>query len=229
MTLHSTNLSRDPELEGSITRTHFWSSQKSLYQTSAKRILETSLILLCLPVVLPLIGLLALLTACDGHSPFYRQKRVGLDGRFFQMWKLRTMVPNADRLLAEHLKSDPKAKAEWETTQKLKNDPRITRIGAVLRRTSLDELPQLLNVVKGDMAIVGPRPMMVEQLPLYPGHGYFYVRPGITGLWQVTDRNNCRFSERAYYDDKYSRDVTLSADLKIMLKTVTVMMRGTGY
>ncbi len=200
-----------------------------LYKDVVKPCLDVALVVLAGAIALPFIAVLAALVATDGHTPFYSQKRIGRNGRIFRMWKLRTMVPNADQLLKAHLDENPEAKAEWDATQKLKNDPRITRVGRLLRKTSMDELPQLLNVLCGEMSLVGPRPMMVNQRSLYPGLGYFRVRPGITGLWQVSDRNECDFHERATYDDLYDREVSLTTDVSVIVKTFQVVLRGTGY
>ena len=148
-----------------------------LYRRTFKRWLDTALILLSAPFVLPVILLLALLVRRDGGPAFYVQDRVGLDGRTFRLWKLRSMVVDADQRLAEHLAADPALRAEWDKAQKLKRDPRITAVGRLLRKTSLDELPQLWNVLKGDMSLVGPRPMMPEQRALYPGPGLLRHAP----------------------------------------------------
>ena len=228
MTLHLTNLSGDAELDGQIVRPAL-PDEGSVYRNGIKRILDTLVILAAAPVVLPLVLVIAMLVALDGRNPFYAQQRIGRDGRVFRMWKLRTMVPDAHQMLEEYLKTNAEARIEWNTTQKLKKDPRITRIGALLRKTSVDELPQLWNVLWGDMSLVGPRPMMVEPRDLYDGHGYFRCRPGITGLWQVSDRNDCRFCDRVHYDDRYAATVSFTGDLRIMLRTVGVMLRGTGY
>ena len=228
MTLHLTNLSRDAELDGQIVHPAL-PAEGSPYRNGFKRILDTVVILAAAPVVLPMVLVIAMLVALDGRSPFYAQQRIGRDGRVFRMWKLRTMVPDAHQMLEEYLMTNAEARVEWNTTQKLKKDPRITRIGALLRKTSVDELPQLWNVLWGDMSLVGPRPMMVEQRDLYDGHGYFRVRPGITGLWQVSDRNDCNFADRAYYDDQYNAELSFTGDLRIMFRTVGVMLRGTGY
>ncbi len=201
----------------------------SVYRTGFKRLLETLFILAALPIVLPTVLVLALFVASDGYSPFYSQKRVGRGGRIFRMWKLRTMVPNADALLDAYLARDPAAKHEWDTTQKLKDDPRITAVGRALRKTSLDELPQLWSVLTGDMALVGPRPMMVDQQSLYHGQSYYRLRPGITGPWQISDRNACEFRDRVRYDDQYDREVSLATDVGILVRTVMVVIRGTGY
>ena len=203
--------------------------QVGVYRTGVKRALDIVLIVAALPFVVPLLALMALAVMMDGHSPFYRQERVGRNGRIFNLLKIRTMVPDAKAALEDYLAQDPAARAEWDETQKLKNDPRITRVGAVLRKTSLDELPQLWNVLKGDMSIVGPRPMMPEQRALYPGHAYYELRPGITGAWQVSDRNECSFAGRAKFDLDYYNDLSFVTDCSILLCTVAVVVRGTGY
>lgn len=202
---------------------------RGLYRSSVKRALDLFLILVTAPLTVPVIVVLAALVALEGGKPFYTQFRVGRNGKLFRMWKLRSMVQDADTRLAAHLASDPAAQVEWETTQKLKNDPRITRFGRLLRKTSLDELPQLFNVLNGSMSLVGPRPMMVGQQCLYDGRAYYNLRPGITGLWQISDRNDCNFSDRARFDNTYHRDVSLMTDLRILFRTVSVVLRGTGY
>ncbi len=134
----------------------------------------------------------------DGGSPFYRQTRVGRGGASLHHVEAALDGSWAEAKLASHLDADPAARAECgHTTQKLKNDPRITPFGQFLRRSSLDELPQLWNVLKGDMSLVGPRPMMPDQAPLYPGEAYYALRPGITGLWQVSERNATAFAPTA--------------------------------
>jgi lipopolysaccharide/colanic/teichoic acid biosynthesis glycosyltransferase len=198
------------------------------YARGAKRLLDVVAVLLALPLVLPLIAVLALIVAADGASPFYVQRRLGRGGRSFRMWKLRTMVPEADQALARHLAHDPAARAEWAVRQKLSNDPRITRVGRLLRKSSLDELPQLLNVLLGDMSLVGPRPMMPHQAPLYPGRAYYALRPGITGPWQVSDRNACSFADRAAFDAEYRQTLSFLGDLRLLSATVRAVLRGTG-
>ena len=187
-----------------------------LYTGIGKRFLDMMVVLLTAPVTVPLMLLTAFLVALDGGSPIYVQKRIGRNGRIFSMFKFRTMVPNADARLSAYLSEHPQARAEWNHSQKLRHDPRVTRIGAYLRKSSLDELPQLLNVFWGEMSVIGPRPMMVEQENMYPGRAYYWMRPGITGLWQVTERNNSAFSDRAHYDDKYFYNMTFVNDCKIM-------------
>ena len=201
----------------------------SPYRGGLKRALDTLAILLSLPVVLPAILLLALVVMRDGSAPFYRQTRIGRGGRLYTMWKLRTMVADAESRLETHLATDPRARNEWDTAQKLKTDPRITPFGRFLRKSSFDELPQLWNVLKGDMSLVGPRPMMPEQAALYPGEAYYTLRPGITGLWQVSERNATTFADRAHYDARYEQDLSLATDLRILMATVRVVLRGTGY
>lgn len=199
------------------------------YRNIGKRVLDTAFVLMALPIALPIMLIMALLVAKDGHNPFYGQTRVGRGGRKFTMWKLRTMVPNAQARLEGYLASNKLARLEWDEHQKLKNDPRITPVGHILRKTSLDELPQLFNVLTGDMSLVGPRPMMPDQQKLYPGRAYYDLRPGITGSWQVSERNGCSFAGRADFDTSYSRNVSLKTDMGILCATVGVVLGGTGY
>lgn len=201
----------------------------NLYTTVLKRVFDITLIVLAAPITAPVILLMAMLAAIDGHNPFFWQKRVGRNGREFWILKMRTMVPNAEGLLAQHLEADPEARAEWDATQKLKRDPRITFAGRILRKTSLDELPQLWNVLVGDMSLVGPRPILPSQRALYPGSAYYTVRPGITGPWQVSARNECEFKGRAKYDAVYARKVSFGMDVALLARTVTTVLRGTGY
>jgi lipopolysaccharide/colanic/teichoic acid biosynthesis glycosyltransferase len=204
-------------------------SPLALYERGGKRLLDLLLVLLALPVWLPLVVICAVAVAVDGGQPFYTQARVGRHGRRFRIVKLRTMVPDAEARLAELLATDPAAAAEWNRTQKLRRDPRITRIGAVLRRTSLDELPQFLNVLMGSMSLVGPRPMMPGQESIYPGSRYYAMRPGVSGFWQVSNRNECRFRDRARYDDAYWAALSLRTDLTILVRTVRTVLRATGF
>lgn len=204
-------------------------SRPGFYRKRVKRIGDIVLTLLMVPFAVPIIALMALLVLLDGHNPFYSQLRLGYKGQTFRMWKLRSMVYNADDLLEAYLAENPAARTEWDTTQKLKRDPRITFVGRVLRKTSMDELPQLLNVLNGTMSLVGPRPMMVCQQESYPGTAYYNLRPGVTGMWQVSDRNQSEFTARADFDDLYEREVSLKTDIQILLRTVKVVLRGTGY
>jgi lipopolysaccharide/colanic/teichoic acid biosynthesis glycosyltransferase len=195
---------------------------------AVKRGLDLIAVLLAAPLWVPLVAALALLARRDGGPAFYAQRRVGLNGRVFLLWKLRSMVPDADARLERYLAADPRARAEWDATQKLRTDPRVTPIGRFLRKYSLDELPQLWNVLVGDMSLVGPRPMFPAQQPLYPGTAYYRLRPGLTGLWQISERNNVSFAERARYDDRYAECISLRTDLAVLVGTVGVVFRGTG-
>lgn len=229
MTLHVPNLSTDVRAELHASPLPFRRVPKGPYGRFFKRGMDITLVLLSAPVVLPVILLLALAIALTGNMPFYTQLRVGRGGAPFRMWKLRTMVKNADQHLEAYLQKNPDARREWDSTQKLKNDPRITPFGKLLRKTSIDELPQLFNVLNGTMSLVGPRPMMVGQEQYYDGHAYYEMRPGITGLWQVSDRNDCSFQGRVDYDTAYGRQVSLKTDLGILFKTVGVVWRATGH
>lgn len=199
-----------------------------IYGNGGKRMLDLILVLIGGVVFLPLILILAALVRLDGSSAIYRQPRIGKNGRIFLLWKLRSMVPDADAALERYLASDAAARAEWDRSQKLRHDPRLTRIGATLRRYSLDELPQLWNVLMGDMSLVGPRPMMPSQRTLYPGTAYYDFRPGLTGLWQISARNDCSFADRASYDNRYAQEISLATDVRILACTVSVVLRGTG-
>ncbi len=201
-----------------------------LYRKHGKRLLDVAFVLATAPLTLSITLLCALALWIEGGQPFYRQTRLGANGKTFRIFKLRTMGQNAEQDLKTLLVKDEALREEWETTQKLKNDPRITRVGALLRSTSLDEMPQFLNVLKGEMSVVGPRPMMPDQLPLYPDpSSYFALRPGITGEWQVSDRNETSFAHRSTIDTRYDHSLTLIGDLKIIAKTIGVIMRRTGY
>jgi lipopolysaccharide/colanic/teichoic acid biosynthesis glycosyltransferase len=165
----------------------------------------------------------------EGGNPFYRQDRLGRNGKRFSILKLRTMVRDADAVLEDYLARDPEMRREWDEKQKIINDPRVTRVGGLLRATSLDELPQLWNVFTGDMSLIGPRPMMPDQLSMYgdPAH-YFALRPGVTGLWQISARNGNRFSFRNEVDAEYDKTLSITGDIAIIFKTVGVMLRRTG-
>ncbi len=203
---------------------------RGVYAGFVKRLFDIFFVLLALPAAVPIILICALALRIEGGRAFYTQPRLGRGGRRFSIYKLRTMVPDADAKLERLLRENAALRAEWESTQKLKKDPRITIVGDFLRKTSLDELPQLWNVLVGDMSIVGPRPMLPQQLPLYRlPEAYFSLRPGITGLWQVSARNEKGFDYRADMDAEYCNELGLVADLSILLQTVGVVLRRTGY
>lgn len=199
------------------------------YGRFVKRGFDILVVLLAAPVVLLVVLLFGLVISLDGGPAFYYQNRVGQGGRVFRIWKLRSMVIDADARLAEYLAKNPAARAEWETTQKLKTDPRITGVGRLIRKISFDELPQLWNVLKGDMSLVGPRPMLPDQTALYPGRAYYTLRPGLTGFWQVSGRNETSFAGRAAYDTHYANRISFVTDLLVLFATVRVVLRGTGY
>lgn len=198
------------------------------YDVVVKRALDVILVLAVALPLLPLLCVLFFVVRRDAGPAFYSQYRVGRNGRLFRLWKFRTMQQDAKARLAQYLAENPEAAVEWHRDQKLRSDPRITVPGRILRKYSLDELPQLWNVLIGDMSIVGPRPIMPEQREAYPGQGYYLLRPGLTGLWQVSDRNKTSFAARAAYDDRYLGCISLATDLSVMLRTVKVVIRGTG-
>mgnify|MGYP003381865139 FL=1 len=194
-----------------------------------KRPLDVLAVLIGSIIVVPVVIVLALVVMTDGGNPFYTSDRVGRGGRTFRMVKLRTMVHDAERRLEGYLAQNPEARIEWDQTQKLKYDPRVTMLGRFLRKSSLDELPQLWNVLTGDMSLVGPRPMMPEQREIYAGQAYYALRPGLTGLWQISDRNNCTFAKRAEFDTEYERCLSFRTDLVVLFRTVGAVAHGTGY
>ena len=195
-----------------------------------KRTVEVLLAIGMLIALLPLFLIFALIIRVDGGPTFYGQVRVGRGGRPFRCLKFRSMVHNADKVLADLLARDPEAALEWANDFKLKNDPRITRLGRFLRSSSLDELPQLLNVLRGDMSFVGPRPIVEAEIERYREDIdlYYLVRPGITGLWQVSGRNDVSYDERVALDARYVLNWSLKFDLMIMLKTLPAVLRKSG-
>ena len=202
---------------------------EGLYRSLFKRALDLlAVAILAIPVSLVVL-FFAALVALDGKAPFYIQKRIGREGRIFKMVKLRSMVPNAKAKLDAYLAENPAEAREWEEKQKLLNDPRITPIGHLIRKTSMDELPQLWNVLIGDMSLVGPRPIMVDQKAIYPSSAYYDLRPGITGPWQVSSRNESSFAERAQFDAGYLKDLSFASDARIMMKTVGVVLAANGH
>ncbi|MDG2953757.1 undecaprenyl-phosphate galactose phosphotransferase WbaP [Bisgaard Taxon 10/6] len=166
----------------------------------------------------------------DGGNAIYGHPRIGRNGRTFKCLKFRSMVVNSKEVLEELLAKDPEARAEWEKDFKLKNDPRITKIGAFIRKTSLDELPQLFNVLKGEMSLVGPRPIVKEELERYQEDVDYYLmaKPGMTGLWQVSGRNDVDYDTRVYFDSWYVKNWSLWNDIAILFKTVNVVLNRDG-
>jgi exopolysaccharide production protein ExoY len=181
-------------------------------------------------VFFPLILAVAVLLRREGGPIIFRHRRVGRNGKAFDCLKFRSMVPDADRVLRDLLERHPELKAEWLRDHKLRDDPRVTAVGRFLRRTSLDELPQLWNVIRGDMSLVGPRPVVREELMRYGRCApvYLSTRPGITGLWQVTGRNDTNYRRRVVMDVYYVRRQNLLLDLYILMKTTHVVLGGDG-
>jgi exopolysaccharide production protein ExoY len=195
-----------------------------------KRVLDILGALLLGIVFFPLILAVTVLLRREGGPIIFRHRRIGRNGETFDCLKFRSMVPNADRVLRDLLELHPQLKAEWLRDHKLRDDPRITAIGRFLRRTSLDELPQLWNVIRGEMSLVGPRPVVREELLRYGRHLHRYLaaKPGITGLWQVTGRNDTDYRRRVVLDVYYVRRQTIILDLYILLKTTQVVLGGSG-
>ncbi len=228
MTVHLRQPLPSARIETLVDEAVFAGGGITLYRDVFKRGLDVLLVLLAALPVLLIVGIFGALISRDGHSPFYFQKRLGRNGRAFRIWKLRSMVPDADTKLQTYLDENPAARAEWDLTQKLRHDPRITAVGKLIRKTSIDELPQLWNVLVGDMSLVGPRPMMPCQKELYPGTAYYAMRPGITGYWQVSIRNESSFAQRSGFDTAYLQQLSFLNDLRVLFKTVRVVLRGTG-
>lgn len=203
-------------------------ARSSRYRNFGKRTLDLALVLLTVPMTVPVVAILVLVILLTGQSPFYVQKRLGLHGKIFNIWKLRTMMPNAEARLETYLSNNPDARVEWDKKQKLANDPRVTAFGVFLRKSSLDELPQLFNVFNGTMSLIGPRPMIPEQRGDYEGNAYYKMRPGMSGLWQISDRSDGDFCGRVRYDEIYYRELSFGTDIHILVQTVGVVMRGTG-
>lgn len=201
-----------------------------LYLNYGKRITDLALALLMLPVLAPVIGILYLLTRRDGGPGFFGHRRIGKDGKVFKCWKIRTMVVGAEAKLQEHLRNNPAAAAEWARDFKLENDPRITRLGNFLRKTSLDELPQLWNVIKGEMSFVGPRPIIRTEMRKYAGYQWAYLamKPGVTGVWQVSGRNDVDYDERVAMDVEYLSQSGFAFDLSVIVKTAGAVLNRTG-
>jgi Undecaprenyl-phosphate galactose phosphotransferase WbaP len=197
-----------------------------------KLLIDLLVVVLTAPVWVPLAAILAVLIWLDDrHNPFYGQERLGHHGKLFKTWKFRTMVPDAERVLEEALESDRSLKEEWDFDCKLQNDPRITRMGRFLRRTSLDELPQLLNIFLGEMSLVGPRPLPKyhhEQLPDSVRRLRDSVRPGITGLWQVSGRSATGTDGMIRWDTYYVRNWSVWLDVVIIIRTFRVIFSREG-
>ncbi len=186
---------------------------------------------LLLVFVAPLFLMVAVAIAAQRTGPvFFRQTRIGRRGRTFQVIKFRTMVPDAEQKLALYLAQNPQAAAEWGADHKLRHDPRTTEFGRFLRRSSVDELPQLINVIWGDMSLVGPRPSVAAEIPRYGRHfaAYTSVKPGLTGRWQVSGRNDVAYSRRVRMDAAYARSRCVALDVKILFMTIPAVLKRRG-
>ena len=195
-----------------------------------KRLFDILCSLCIIAVLSPLLIYISIKVRKDGGSSIYGHSRIGRNGKPFKCLKFRSMVINSGEVLEELLSVDEEAKLEWEATYKLKSDPRVTEIGKFLRRTSLDELPQLFNVLKGEMSLVGPRPIITEELERYSGEVDYYLlsKPGMTGLWQVSGRSDLEYSTRVYLDTWYVKNWSMWNDIAILFKTVQVVLKRDG-
>jgi exopolysaccharide production protein ExoY len=199
--------------------------------STSKRLVDIVLALSGIVLLAPLLIICYFATILSSSGPaLFRHKRVGFNGKPFYCLKFRTMVTDAPERLRLLLETDPSAAAEWVATRKLKNDPRVTAIGAILRKSSLDELPQLFNVLRGEMSIVGPRPITDEELERYATSvgSYLACRPGITGLWQVSGRSNTTYSKRVACDTFYARNWSPALDAKIIVVTIPSLLLTDG-
>jgi Undecaprenyl-phosphate galactose phosphotransferase WbaP len=196
-----------------------------------KRSADVILVMLMLPVLWPVFLLVMGLLMLSSPGPvFYSHRRIRRNGGFFSMWKFRTMCVNSAEVLEEYLAKHPEARAEWNETHKLLDDPRITRYGSILRRYSLDELPQLWNVLRGEMTLVGPRPIVAAEVEKYGDSfgSYCRVKPGLTGLWQISGRNLLTYSERVALDCRYAQHWSLWSDFVILTKTILAVLKQEG-
>ena len=213
-------------------RTRSAASPESLFRYRViKRALDILLVLLAAPLWLPLMGAIAAAVRMSSPGPiFFSHRRIRRHGEFFSMWKFRTMCVNSAEVLEAYLHAHPDARAEWLTSHKLKQDPRVTQVGLFLRRTSLDELPQLWNVLTGSMSLVGPRPIVAAEVEKYGEFfaDYCMVKPGITGLWQVSGRSRTTYAERVEIDRRYAHGWSLQGDLVILFRTFSSVVNQDG-
>jgi lipopolysaccharide/colanic/teichoic acid biosynthesis glycosyltransferase len=232
MAFQGIEVSRTPAMQSEVVRASKSTEFGRVYAVFGKRILDIILALLLMPVLLPILAVIWVVIQRDGGSAVFAQPRIGLNGRSFTCFKFRTMVVNAERVLEEMCEKDPAIAAEWHTYQKLRHDPRISKIGKVLRATSLDELPQIFNVLRGDMSLVGPRPFLPAQKAIYDaagGKAYYHMRPGITGPWQVFGRGATTFEDRVTFDETYYSKLNFLSDLSLILRTARVVLCRTGH
>ncbi|AXI46695.1 exopolysaccharide biosynthesis protein [Sulfitobacter sp. SK012] len=200
------------------------------YRGAPKRVLDVVLSIVLLPIILPVILIFYVAVRLEGGSGFFGHRRIGRKGQVFTCWKIRTMVPDADKKLTDLLRQSPAARRAWDKDSKLQNDPRVTKLGVFLRETSLDELPQIWNVLRGEMSLIGPRPVTAPELERYGTHqrAYLSLRPGVTGLWQVSGRNDVSYDMRVEMDARYARDVSFTSDVRILFQTAGAVTNRTG-
>ena len=203
---------------------------RAVFRQPIKRGLDITVAALLLVLLAPLMLALASLIRRDGGAAFFRHQRMGVGGRPFHCLKFRSMHMDAQRLLHEFLETDPAAAQEWAAARKLRNDPRVTPLGHVLRSTSLDELPQLINVLRGEMSLVGPRPIVADEREYYGRHieSYYKVRPGVTGLWQVSGRSSTSYERRVALDVRYVKRHSLRLDAWILFRTIPAVLSRRG-
>ena len=204
----------------------------SIRRSTIKRALDFIVASIIFLLVLPLFVFILVAIALTGMSPIYSHQRVGRNGREFGCLKFRTMQRDSDRILVDLLRRDPKLRRDWETNRKLRWDPRVTRLGRVLRMTSLDEMPQLFNIMVGHMSLVGPRPVTQEEFATFYGPraaaAYKSIRPGLTGPWQISGRSEKNYSARVTLDTRYAQTFSLRTDMTILLQTVKVVLLQRG-
>lgn len=196
-----------------------------------KRVTDIILSIVGLLLVWPLFIVIGILIKIETPGPIMlKQTRIGKNGKPFKLYKFRSMIDNAEAILDEMMKNDPAIYEEYTTNKKLKNDPRVTKVGKFIRKTSIDELPQLINIFLGEMTLVGPRPYLPREQIDMGGYYHFITKmtPGLTGLWQVSGRNDCGFNERLKLDTKYYQIRGIKKDLSILLKTVSVVLNKKG-
>ena len=205
--------------------------KRPAFQRLGKRLFDILAALGGLIFLSPVMITLAILVrAQDGGPALFAHTRIGKNGKPFKCYKFRSMVMDAQQKLETLLSTDPEAAAEWARDQKLRKDPRVTALGRFIRKTSLDELPQLFNILKGDMSVVGPRPIITDEMARYGNHleDYLSVTPGVTGPWQVSGRNDVSYDERVRMDARYARSWTVAGDIWITLKTVPAVLLSRG-
>jgi exopolysaccharide production protein ExoY len=196
-----------------------------------KRALDILLVSALLPFLLPLFLIVALMVKIGSSGPvLYGQRRIGRFGREFKLWKFRSMCVNGEEVLRQHLKTNPAAAREWAESRKLRDDPRVTKIGRLIRRTSLDELPQFINILAGHMSLVGPRPIVAAERAQYRDAYFFYAsaKPGLSGLWQVSGRSDLSYDQRVALDEHYVRRWNIALDVKILLRTAAAVWGSRG-